>query len=265
MEFLEILRQIMLPNKDNGIFFTNTQRLEKINDLLWYSKYKRVNTDGLFVLYSAKPISEIRSPILISSHIDCVMNCFFTEEHDENTIIGTYDNCITNAAVLTLMLNGSLRDDVIVAFTGDEECNSRGATQLCDYLCKNKIKPLATIVLDVTDMGWNEADFTVENNFWPDSLGCKVINAVSDLDAVWNFVPSDVDSIPGYVPSHNVIFEEAEPDESWDYDEKAFECFSLCIPVKGDMHSNNGVLARKSSCFKYISALNAIANGLSER
>jgi hypothetical protein len=265
MDFFEILRQIMLPNKDNGLYFTNTQRLEKINALLWYSKYKRVNADGLFALYSVKPICEIKSPILISSHIDCVMNSFFTKENDEKTIIGTYDNCITNAAVLTLMLGGKLRDDVIVAFTGDEERDSKGAMQLCAYLRKNKINPLVTIVLDVTDMGWNEADFTVENNFWLDPLGQKIIGAASSLDAMWKFVPSDLDDIPNYIPSRNVILEEAEADESWEYDEEELECFSLCIPVRGDMHSESGVLAKKSSCLKYVNALKAIANGLAEQ
>ena len=264
MDFFDILRQIMLPSKDNGLYFTDTQRLEKINDLLLHTGYKRLNTEGPFVLYSLKPLDEIRSPIVISSHVDCVMTRFFTRENDEETMIGTYDNCLTNSAVLTLMLEGSLHDDIVVAFTGDEECNSNGAIRLCDYFRKNNIEPLATIVLDVTDAGWDEADFTVENNFWCDALGRKIINEASRLDAPWKFIPSDPDDVPTYVPPHNVIFEEAEADESWEYDEQNVACFSLCIPVKGDMHSNQGVLVRKRSCLKYVYALNTIANRLTE-
>ena len=262
MDFFEILEQIMLPNKDNGVSFTDTRRLEKIDELLGQSKYRRVNTDGLFVLYAKKPLCEIASPILISSHVDCVMSCFFTREKDEETIIGTYDNCLTNAAVLTLMLDDSFHDDVIVAFTGDEECDSKGAIQLCRYLRRNKAEPKATIVLDVTDMGWNDADFTVENNFWGDTVGRRIIRGAASLCVPWKFVPSDPDDVPGYVPRMCVIYEEAEADESWDYDEEELECFSLCIPVMGDMHSNQGVLAKKRSCLRYIDALNTIADML---
>lgn len=49
-------------------------------------------------------------------------------------------------------------------------------------------------------------------------------------------------------------------DESWEYDGLGVRCFSLCIPVKGEMHSDEGVLARISGLKKYIEILCLLAN-----
>ena len=50
------------------------------------------------------------------------------------------------------------------------------------------------------------------------------------------------------------------PDESWDYDEENIKCFSLCIPVGGDMHSDEGVFARIRSLKEYVEVLWVLAN-----
>ncbi len=266
MKFFEILEEIMLPSHDNGEVFTNTQRIEKIDALLKNSKYRQVNCSGLFYLYAAKPLSEIHDPILVSTHIDCVMTEFFTKEKGEDLILGTYDNCITNAAIVSLMLRGNLPDDVLIAFTGDEEDDSNGATQLVEFLSGRKQIPAVTIVLDVTDMGWgNNAPFTVENNFWEDNLGRNIICLAESRSHSWKFVPSDVDDIPTYVGRQYVIYEEAGADESWEYDEYDWDCFSLCLPIHGPMHSNAGVLARKTSCLAYTGFLEYILQALSKR
>lgn len=262
MEFFELLEAISLPNRDNGTKFTNTQRIEMIDALLWNSQYRRINPQGLFFLYAAKPLQEITNPVLISSHIDCIdhMTTLFSRDQGNGMILGTYDNCITNAAVLQLMLEGRLPDNVLIAFTGDEERNSNGAGQLTEFLSRKKKIPVATIVLDVTDMGWNEmAAFTVENNFWSESLGHQVVLCAAETGATWRFVPSDEDDIPRYIASGCIIPEEAECDESWEYDEHNWPCFSLCIPIRGPMHSSVGVLARKDSCHIYMDVLARIA------
>lgn len=264
MDFLELLERLSVPNRDNGVRFTETDRFDAINALLWNSRYRRINPDGLFFLYAAKPLDEICDPVLISSHIDCVMPRLFSREQDQDLLLGTYDNSITNAGILWLMLENALPDNVLVAFTGDEERSSHGAAQLVRYLTDQNKKPAVTLVLDVTDMGWEDgADFTVENNFWSDGLGHRVVGAAEATGACWKFVPSDVDEIPSFVEPSLVIAEEATEDESWEYDEYDWNCFSLCLPVDGPMHSSAGVLARKAGVQAYIQALRNITIALS--
>lgn len=262
MNFFDVLNYITAPNSDNGRYFLVDQRLEKIDQLLFNTKYRKVNPDGLFVLYAAKPIHEIDHPIIVSSHVDCVpenMNCF-VEYVDQETVRGTFDNLVTNAAILNLMVNNELPDNVLIAFTGDEENESKGARHLSKFLSKRQLKALI-VVLDVTDMGWKEgADFSIENNFWKTPFGTSVMSVVQKQECNWVFVPSDPDAIPAYVPQNHVFHIEAEEDESWEYDEQGIECFSFCLPVYGDMHDRRGVIVRKNACLKYIKALKSIVS-----
>jgi len=260
MDFFKTLEYITAPNSDNGKYFVDDSRLVKIDELLFHSQYRKVNPDGLFVLYAKRQLCEIKNPVVISSHVDCVpenMKCF-VRHGDADRIKGTFDNLITNAAVLNLMVNNELPDNVLVAFTGDEEEDSKGAKHLCRFLARRKLHA-RIIVLDVTDMGWqNEACFSVENNFWSEQFGRAVTDAVKAAGHRWVFVPSDTDDIPEYVPVQCVIHDEAEEDESWEYDDHKIECFSLCLPVKGDMHSSQGVIAKKKDCLIYVKMLKDI-------
>lgn len=49
-------------------------------------------------------------------------------------------------------------------------------------------------------------------------------------------------------------------DETSAYYRRGFECFSFCLPTKGEMHSNLGLKTRVSTYDKYIEALNIVAN-----
>lgn len=258
LEFWDILSKVTVMSRDNGKKFTDESRINAINSLLWNSKYRRINSQGLFLLFSQKPVEEIKNPVVISTHIDCeehITECF-TRFEDDDYIRGTYDNAITNAAVIYNMLYGNLYDDVIVAFTGDEEENSKGAVQVVKYLNEKNITPHAVIVLDVTYCGWKEKmDFTIENNFWDNDFGGNIIDIAESLSDKWKFVPSDINNIPFYVSREKIIYMEAECDESWEYDEYGIKCFTLCLPVCGNMHSNDGVLARKKSVMNYVKIL----------
>ena len=186
MTLIEILDCISVLNRDNGHIFTNTNRLEVIEECLWNSRYRRINPQGLFHLYSPLPVHKILEPVVIvSSHVDCekdITRCF-TKVLPDEMLCGTYDNAITNAAITHLMLNGNLPDNVLIAFTGDEEEDSHGANELIRYLRKKKILIKNAIVLDVTDMGWKDnAYFTVENNFWHDDFGRKIIKLAENSD-----------------------------------------------------------------------------------
>lgn len=262
----QILNKICVMNRDNGKKFVCWDRLDAIAEILWDSKYRRINPQGLFHLYAKKPINKIKDRlIVISTHIDVqkkISRCFSIVQDDK--MLGTYDNAITNAAVLSLMIEDCLPDNVMIAFTGDEERDSCGARQLAKYLKKLEKRPLI-IVLDVTDMGWREKDyFTIENNFLSKNTGKVVAFSASKVSERWHFVPFDVDNIPNYMRDKNCIFVEAQADESWEYDEWNLECFSLCLPVSGDMHSNKGVLVLCESYENYKIALETIVMSLSK-
>lgn len=260
MELIDILAQVSVVNRDNGKRFTQTDRLDAISSLLWNSSYRRINSDGLFNLYAKRPIEQLtnESIVVISSHVDCergISNCFTSAVYND-IMHGTYDNAITNVAIISAMLTDQLPDHVLIALTGDEEVDSKGAKHLLNFLQSKSIEIKVIVVLDVTDMGWTEnADFTVENNFWSELLGSKIVEIADSSSYNWRFVPSDVNEIPQYVSSDYVIMVEAEEDESWYYDEEKQQCFSFCLPVYGEMHSDDGVLIRKEAFYHYAEML----------
>lgn len=264
MTLSEALINLSVLNRDNGQKFTDTSRLDAISEALMTTKYSRINKSGLFHLYSLKPANAFtESIVIISSHVDCEKNITkcFAEFLPDGLMRGTFDNAITNASLLWLMLEGRLPDNVLVAFTGDEEELSCGAKQVMSFADDCGLEVSHVIVLDVTDMGWNDGtDFTVENNFWDNTLGRKIISCAENSGFYWRFVPEDPDDIPRYIGRKYIIPIEAEEDEAWEYDENDAECFSLCIPVKGNMHSNKGVYARQKSFERYTEILSEIAS-----
>ena len=61
----------------------------------------------------------------------------------------------------------------------------------------------------------------------------------------------------------DVVFEmeyEADEDESWEYDEADLPCFSFCLPTRGEMHSDEGILARVASFRRYTEVLERLLN-----
>ena len=267
MELVEILDKISVLNRDNGKRFTNTERLNVITSLLWKSEYRRINPDGLFHLYAKVPLDSFqgRDAVIVSSHVDCeksISRCFSRPEGN-GLLRGTYDNAITNASILFLMLQDALPVHVLVAFTGDEEKDSTGAKHLEKFLHDQNIRIRHLFVLDVTDLGWHSdrkdsSVFTIENDFWRDDYGKIIVEAVKNKSYTWNFVPSDTSVIPAFVPPEKVILCEAEEDESWFYDEKGVNCCSICLPIQGEMHSDEGVLAWETSFRQYTDILKII-------
>lgn len=258
-DLISILHTLSVPNRDNGRVFTDTERLDAIAELLRESPYERVAADGLFHMYSRVPIEAIEEPVVIvSTHVDCeyhITKCF-TKQVDDDTLLGTFDNSITNASAVHLMLSTDLPDNVLFAFTGDEEEGSRGATDVARFVEDNRLEVLNIYVLDVTEVGWKrEADFTVENDFWDDDFGKRVVDLACDTGYQWRYVPAYPDDIPSYVPKDRVKMTEAYEDESWEYDERDLPCFSLCLPTKGDMHCDDGILARTVSFRRYTEVL----------
>ncbi|MCR4646554.1 MAG: M20/M25/M40 family metallo-hydrolase [Oscillospiraceae bacterium] len=268
MELTDILTRLSVLNRDNGKYFFRTDRLDAIAELLWNSSYRRVNADGLFALYAKKPLSQLmQAPVtVISTHVDCErgITACFSASVDETYMRGTYDNAVTNAAAVAAMLSEQLPDNVLIAFTGDEEEDCGGAKQLLAFLRRQNARIRAIAVLDVTDMAWNaKADLTVENDFFDDDLGETIIRTVQASGYTWRYVPADPDDVPDYVPKGCLIHEEADEDESWYYDEERQQCFSFCLPIFGPMHSDEGVLARKASFPHYYDMLIRLMQAIS--
>ena len=266
-DLTEILSKVSVPNRDDGIRFTVTDRLDAVAALLQNSGYRKINSGALFAMYAKKPLEKTSGKIiLVSSHVDCargITRCFSSMENNE-MMRGTYDNSITNAAILSAMRAGSLPENVYVCFTGDEECCGEGAYGTAGFFERLDIKPAVTVVLDVTDEGWEEgADFTVENNFFDEKIGKTAVSYAETTGYEWRFVPEDPEDVPPYVNKSRVIPVEAEPDESWSYDECGLQCFSFCLPVFGEMHCDEGVLARRESFIRYTAALAGLLGYLS--
>ena len=243
--FIELLNAVAVDCKDNGKEFVADDRISVIERLLDGSAYKVVAREPLALVYAKRDVCEVDSVVVVSSHVDCLYSSCFC--NDEGSYLrGTFDNSFGNAAILWQMLAGTLPDNVVVAFTGDEERDSRGAVQTVLALGKMHCAVEFALVLDVSNVGWEcGANVTLEND-----LGVDIITAHSIVEAVKNTGLE-------YAFEHN-----AEPDESWDYNDYGIPALSLCIPAKGDLHSNSGVLLRKSDFIHYCNALEAIINVL---
>lgn len=245
-QFFDILSAVTVDCKDNGEEFTVTERINVIEGLLAGSAYKLIVREPLALLFAKKEFKEYEKVLLVSSHIDCVHDKCFCNNNGEY-FCGTFDNSFGNAAALWCMLNETLPENVVVAFTGDEEKGSAGAVQALLALGRGGYSLSSVIVQDVTNEGWESgALFTIEND-----SGFNLLQA--------HKIVSSLESYSGkFAYKHN-----AEPDESWDYAEYGLPCFTLCVPVQGNMHGNEGVLMRKESAVEYCKVLALLAKIIS--
>ncbi|MBR3976372.1 MAG: hypothetical protein IKJ95_00915 [Bacteroidaceae bacterium] len=243
--FFELLSAVTVDCKDNGVEFVVSDRLKAIERLLKDTQYSLVASSPLALLFAKRRPQKNEKVVLISSHVDCVYSsCFCRDEGD--CWQGTFDNSFGNAAVLWCMINGTLPENAVVAFTGDEEKNSHGALQALQLLGEMECLLASAIVQDVTNVGWESgALFTIENDSGFDLL--TAYNIVSSLEPCGG----------KFAFKHD-----AEPDESWDYAEYGIPSLTLCAPVNGNMHSDAGVLLRKDSAEAYCMALALLAEVL---
>ena len=243
LQFSDLLSAVTVDCKDNGKEFVVTERIGAIEHLLQGTEYRLVAREPLALLFAKRVPQENEKVVLVSSHVDCVYNSCYCSDNGEY-YKGTFDNSFGNAAVLWCMLNDFLPANVVVAFTGDEEKDSHGVYQALEALKKYGCELSCAIVQDVTNVGWESgALFTIENDSGFDIL--RAYNIVSSLETY----------------SGKFAFRhDAEPDESWNYAERGIPCLTLCAPVGGDMHSDEGVLLRKESAMEYCDALAHLAN-----
>lgn len=234
VEFLELIKVVTVDCKDNGKDFVVSDRVDVILRLLEGSAYKLVARDSLALVYAKRELLAADSVVLVSVHVDTLYDaCFCADEGD--CLRGTFDNSIGNAAILWLMLHDALPDNVVVAFTGDEERNSQGAVQAVLALGRMQCEIKFAVVLDVTNTGWeNRACFALENDLGVDLITAhRIISAVENMGVEYAF-------------KHD-----AEPDETWDYNDYGIPSLSVCAVAGGFLHGNEGVLLRKCSLLSY--------------
>lgn len=251
MTYSELLPLLTVESKDNGEIFTQTRRLEQIKSLLQHSPYEVLYEGKLAIIYGRKDTTLSKARLLVSSHIDTVYDRCFCEESD-NCWKGTFDNSATNTALVQLMLENKIGDPVLIAFTGDEEIESRGAQEVKRWFHQQTWYPQAILVLDVTNEGWDDAvSFTIENDRGFDLLTAyQIISSIQEAEQPC------------------VFLHDALPDETWIYgekqspDDRSYPCLSLCLPVGGDMHSDAGCWLRKEEPQMYMKILSRLLESL---
>ena len=274
----ENINYLTVRNTDDGFCFTDTTRLDKIEELLKESPFYYVKKEALFYAFSQIPFTELGDDTLIvSSHVDFkreTKECF-SDTTGEKKIIGTYDNSATNTAVVELMLHAELPKNTLVVFTGDEEEDSGGAAGVAGFIKHLGIRAKC-IVLDVTEEGYkSKAAFSIENAYCDDTMLETIIRWMVKQNENYLFVPAEEEQkqnklIKHMLPKKCVSKELAEPDESGDYSEHHIDSFSFCLPTKlmdpkgkfapnsdsdEAMHSSKGLKIRKESIVGYTNAL----------
>lgn len=259
--FFDFLDCVNVASKDNGKTFTDTTRLDNIEKELRdaNSLWKICGTGPLFRLYGGQQSAPSDGCVVISSHADSTFeNHIYSLLKESKELQGTFDNSITNAVLLQLMLQDLLPRDVLVAFTGDEENESEGAASVIKYLENIKAKPSCVMVLDVTDNSYYDFPFTIENWFPNGSHGLPKSEGL--------FLKFLLEPFQHKVPT--VHHNSAWPDESWRYEEEGVHVFSLCIPTSPPigcnndhdwMHNENGVRIRLDSIRGYSQAILTLA------
>ena len=264
MDIITALDHVNVASYDNGKRFIDTTRLDAIEEILRRadSPWRQQASEPLFRLYGRAGSTASNHPVVISSHAD---SNFERHSHrlieDTGELVGTFDNSITNAVLLQLLLNDQLPAEVLVAFTGDEEEDSKGATDLIRYLEDQGRVPKVVMVLDVTDNSSYGCPFTIENWFPKGNRGLPQGDA-----AFRDFL---VRAFDGPIPT--VHHHEAMADESWQYEEEAVHVFSLCIPTAPGkpglnhsdwMHDEYGVRVKSDLIPQFANAIKRMSEYL---
>jgi len=303
----EILKSISFyVQRDNGVQFTETSKMDRIRKILnTNSKYKEIYTGALTSIWVKDNDAErIETPVLLTSHIDNVkdINHPFVAKAVYNKIgdvlAGTFDNTITNAALVDLMCNQDIDDSIVFCFDGDEETGQcRGLREAVHFVKENEMfgDIGAVVSTDVTDEGFNgKKDVQVISQ----KTGQPVINKatgnirtekINDYDKYKLF---SLENMTGtatfqenfckdFLEQHTDDFSFApHPSETYNlpecmkdkYNNQGFcdEAYtthdlglngmSICLPIKGEMHSDKGCITRPVVYDGYCQNLGSIVN-----
>ncbi len=258
---LEILKQINIKCEDDSKGFKDTEKIGRIDKLMRKTKFRMIHDGKLTKLYSRHHVKNLsgKSFVIVSSHIDTVYKNFYSME-GRDVVTGTLDNSITNAVLIDLLIRYDIPENVIVAFTGNEEKESLGVDETIEFL--HGIKAGAAIVasLDVTNRGYRNHGYTVENYFVKKGKGRTFLRKKQ----LKNYLVEILER----KKTKTIHPVSADPDDTWQFDEHNLNCFSFCIPVRniaehGDwMHDDMGVIVKKSALKDFESGLLKLMKGL---
>jgi hypothetical protein len=251
--------ELAVPCSDNGRHFVEVERLKLIEQMLSGSDYVRLGDLPLAKVYGHRRLVRGRAIILVSCHIDSLYDSYYAELNGAE-LRGTFDNSACNAILVEAMVSSRLPPEAIISFTGDEEDESRGADQTVDYLDREGLFQNLEMVLtlDLTEEFFGPHHFSIENYFIETSTAGSVLHFDRKADLkryLRRFVETDA------------FLRDADPDESWQYDEHDLNCFSLCLPCRvlgRDMHARQGVAIRAESPPAYLGALSRLAQGVAD-
>lgn len=265
---LDVLRTVNVASRDNGIRFVDETRRDAIASALKASPYRLVHRGPLALVYAHAERRPKDRIVAVSSHVDSLYDHHFATPFSETEIVGSFDNSLTNASLVALAVENRLHPNVMLAFTGDEESDSRGAVEVMEFFGSNRNmwhRLEMVVTLDVTYYRYKSSASTIEDRFVrraPRSLGYALSFARKrDLAAY----------LAQWLPDVPVLGDKA-PDESWEYDEYNLNCFSFCLPTtrhpqargSGWMESPLGIRVRTASFEKYTLELGKLCRGIGE-
>ena len=257
MEFIDIISRVNVAGADNGAVFTDRTRIDAALRCLEGTPYHLLRAEGIAYVLAHADYDARRGTLLISCHIDHCYRHLFSMPCPDGSYLGTFDNSVTLSVLLLAMLGGVLPAQTLVALTGDEENNGHGAEQALAYLRAQGIDPELVMCLDVTEEGYQQVHYTLENILPRSEFPAAARLRFADAEAFRQFLLRMVGE-----PAYTVI--EAEADEAWVYDEEDVNCFTLCLPTHcpAGMHADTGIFIRQESLAPYRRAMETLCRGV---
>jgi hypothetical protein len=250
MDLVDMLTTVNVPSADDGEIFTDSTRIDAVLQCLQGTAYRALRAEGIAYVVARQGYDARRGTVLISCHIDYAYRKLFWMAGADGVYRGTFDNAITLSVLVLAMRRESLPPQTLVAFTGDEEEDGQGAEETLTYLRAHHIDPELVICLDVTEEGYGQVSYTLENLLPRTETPAMARMRFPHAEAFRQFLFRMLGQ-----PAFTVI--DAEPDEAWVYDEEDVNCFTLCLPAfcPAGMHDDCGIFIRQADLEPYMHAL----------
>jgi hypothetical protein len=277
-----LLSEMAEINRSDKRDFTVSERLAVIRRLLEKTSYQETRFPNVS-MWSKVPLASLpEDVILVSSHTDVVESIekCSSRLNDDGLLHGTYDNLGTNAAEVILMREEDLPENIVFAFTGDEETGRcMGAKNAAGMLHEIGKKPVC-IALDVTYEGFDDDRlYSLENltggsgenaqefidKIAETALACEPdgVQTFCFVRASDKAIPSKFDRdneacVSGYMESSKGMY-----DEAFAYRDVGFPSASVCLPCDGSMHSESGLDVKQPVFEGYVLSLTSLLCELS--